>query len=85
MNNVDKSLLSILQRGVTHARALSLEGRNKTAADLLDALDNIPRAVACGSEALEDEIVDQLKTFKNLHPEEVTNYCWMLENRQSIF
>ena len=82
MNVNDPCLLSILHRGITKARTLSYEGKSEVAADLLDALDNIPRIIFLGREDYKDQLLEQLDTFDKQHPEhKSTGYKWMLENR----
>jgi hypothetical protein len=74
-------LLSILQRGITEARTSALCGDLQTAADLLDALDNIPRHLQTWSPQSEREISEQLSTFQRAHPDHATDYVGLLGQR----
>ena len=74
-------LLSILQRGITEGRTLALCGQLEAVADLLDALDNIPRHLANWSDKSESCILGQMQTLMQSVPTLPTNYAWMFENR----
>jgi hypothetical protein len=74
-------LLGILQRGITEARSCALAGEANKAADLLDALDNIPRHLARWTESSEREIQDQLGAFDRSHPNHQTSYQSSFEER----
>lgn len=81
-----KCLLGILQRGITEARSSALTGENRLAADLLDALDNIPRHLANWTSNSEFEIAMQLDAFQKQHPDHITNFSVILrEHRQVIY
>ena len=86
MNENDECLLSILQRGIAQARSLCCDGNSQVAADLLDALDNIPRAIFDGTEPYPGALLEQLDVFDKLHPEHcMTGFRWMFENKYSTF
>ena len=50
---------------ITEARSCALAGENKRAADLLDALDNLPRHLANRETGSEREIMMQLEVFRS--------------------
>jgi hypothetical protein len=77
-------LLSILQRGITEARTLALTGEACAAAQLLDALDNIPRHLADWSGDSEQEIRTQLAAFQDGWREHPTNYVGLLDCRVDL-
>ena len=79
-----KCLLGILQRGITEARSSALAGENKVAADLLDALDNIPRHLANWTPNAEPEITMQLETFWKQHPEHATDFAAIFRQRRQV-
>jgi hypothetical protein len=81
---IQKCLLGILQRGITEARSCALVGENKTAADLLDALDNIPRHLANWTPDSEIEIAMQLDTFRKQHPDHATDFAAILRQRRQV-
>lgn len=83
--NLERCLLGILQRGITEARFLSLTGENRKAADLLDALDNIPKHLANWNDELsESEIETQLSCYMKLNPNSVTNYLLIYNSRHDL-
>jgi len=77
-----KCLLGIIQRGITEARSCALSGHNKATADLLDALDNIPRHLAKWMPDSEREIAVQLETFQKQHPNHATDYAAIFKKRR---
>ena len=81
---IHKCLLGILQRGITEARSYALVGENKIAADLLDALDNLPRHLANWTPNSELEIAEQFYTFKKQHPDHVTDFAAILRQRKQV-
>ena len=68
------ALLGILQRGITEARALALTGHAEQAAELLDALDGIPRHLARWRPESSREIERNLKAFRERYPDHATDY-----------
>jgi hypothetical protein len=74
-------LLGILQSGITNARSLAYEGKAACCADLLDALDNIPRHIFRWTERSEKEIAMQLSAFSKKYPHHETDYLYKLRNR----
>ena len=80
-SDVKQSLLGILQRGITEARTSALCGDLQRAADLLDALDNIPRHLHAWSDASEREITAQLAAFQQAHPDHETDFVGLLDRR----
>ena len=81
---IQKCLLGILQRGITEARSCALLGESKTAADLLDALDNIPRHLANWRPNSELEITTQLDIFRKQHPNHATDFAAILRQRLQV-
>lgn len=77
-------LLRVLQRGVTEARTCALVGDVERAAALLDALDNIPRHLAAWSQASEQAVLLQLRSFDNAYPNHATQYASLVVNRTSV-
>ena len=75
-------LLGILQRGLVEARGFALCAQHKKAADLLDALDNLPRHIANWSVHSESEIEQQLEVFDTAYPDHETRYAELLRHRQ---
>ena len=81
--NLQQCLLSILQRGITEARSSALCGDVRRTADLLDALDNIPRHLYAWNENSEREVAEQLSAFQRAHPDDDTDYVGLLTQRWS--
>jgi hypothetical protein len=79
-----KCLLGILQRGIAEARSCALVGENKKAANLLDALDNIPRHLANWTPNAELEIIMQLETFGKQHPDHATDFAAIFRQRRQV-
>lgn len=79
--NLQHSLLSILQRGITEARTSALCGDLRKTADLLDALDNIPRHLSDWNEHSEQDVTGQLSAFQRAHPDHDTDYVGLLTAR----
>lgn len=77
-------LLGILQRGIAEARSCALLGENQIAADLLDALDNIPRHLANWTSNAELEIMMQLETFQKQHPNHATDFVTIFRQRRQV-
>lgn len=69
---------------LTEARYCVLVGENKKAANLLDALDNIPRHLASWTLSSESEISMQLKTFRKQHPNHPTDFMTILCERRKL-
>ena len=82
--NLEICLLGILQRGIIEARSLSLTGDSKKAADILDALDNIPIYLSSWSEDSEQKIETQLQCFGEIYPNHYTDYLAVLRTRSSL-
>ena len=78
-------LLSILQRGITEARACALTGDPEKAAQLLDALDNIPAHLHRWQPDSEQQIALQLEAFLQVYPDHETDYLRILQERTDLF
>jgi hypothetical protein len=81
--NLHICLLSILQRGITEARTCVLRGDAQKAADLVDALDSIPRHLHAWNENSAHELAEQLAAFHRSYPDHDTNYPDLLNRRVS--
>jgi hypothetical protein len=81
--NLKQCLLSILQRGITEARTSALCGDVRRTADLLDALDDIPRHLSAWNEDSERGVTEQLSAFQRAHPDHDTDYVGLLAERWS--
>ena len=77
------ALLEILQRGITEARSFALTGDSAICADLLDALDNIPRHLADWGPTSQHEVEEQLRTFDQMYPNHCTRYLDLLRQLSS--
>jgi len=77
-------ILSILQRGLTEARAMAEGGDTKAAAALLDALDNLPRHLASWGRNSETEIRIQLQCFANAYPAHQTDFVSLFDAKESL-
>lgn len=82
--DLERCILGVLQRAITEARSMTLAGEGNKAADLLDALDNIPRHLANWSESSAHEIHEQLSVFMKKYSDHCTDYIKVVELRESL-
>ncbi|ALG68207.1 hypothetical protein [Beggiatoa leptomitoformis] len=82
--DLEVCILGILQRAITETRTMVLMGQTEKAADLLDALDNIPRHLANWQESSKFEIQAQLSYFMEKYPNHLTNYVEVFETKRSL-
>ncbi len=82
--DIELCILGILQRAMTEARTMTLAGEGNKAADLLDALDNIPRHLANWSDSSIQEIHEQLSVFMKKYSDHYTDYLKVIESKEPL-